>query len=259
MISIDKEFMRKIAEKGKRIDGREADAYREITIENNVVTSAEGSSKVKIGNTQVIAGVKLGVGKPFSDTPDEGVLMVAAELLPLASPEFENGPPGEQAIELSRVVDRAIRESKAIDFSKLCIAPKENVWMVYVDIDVIDDDGNLIDAACLAAVSALLSTRLPELDEENCVIEGTKTSKGLPMEGKPISNTFVKINGRIVADPKAEEMTALDARLTIGSLDKNGFTMCSMQKGGPEGFTFEELEQMIGMAEKKGAELRAML
>ena len=258
MISIDKELLRKMAEKGKRIDNRQADEYRQISIENNVVTSAEGSAKVTIGDTQVIVGVKLDVGTPFSDTPDEGVLMVAAELLPMASHEFEPGPPGEQAIELARVVDRAIRESKSIDFSKLCITPKEKVWMVYVDMDVINDGGNLIDAACLAATSALLSARMPELDEEKRVVQGTKTH-GLPMEGKPISNTFVKIANRIVTDPGMEEMNALDARLTIGSVEKNGFHLCSMQKGGMEGFTLEELDHMIELSEKKSKELRAML
>ncbi|MBI2173368.1 MAG: exosome complex protein Rrp42 [Candidatus Aenigmarchaeota archaeon] len=257
MITIDSEIIRKMAEKNKRIDGRDAESYRQVSIENGIVSSAEGSSRVRLGNTQVIAGVKIDVGTPFSDTPDEGVLMVAAELLTLASSEFEPGPPGEQAIELSRVVDRAIRESKAIDFSKLCITPKEKVWMVYVDIDVLDDDGNLIDAACLAAVSALLSARMPELDDEKRVKQGTKTSEGLPMKGKPVSNTFVKIGGLIMSDPKIEEVKAMDARLTVGSLE-NGM-LCSMQKGGSEGFTFEEMERMLDMAEKKGKELRNML
>ena len=259
MITIDSEIIRKMAEKGKRIDGRDAESYRQVSIENGIVSSAEGSCRVRLGNTQVIAGVKIDVGTPFSDTPDEGVLMVAAELLTLASSEFEPGPPGEQAIELSRVVDRAIRESKAIDFSKLCITPKEKVWMVYVDIDVMDDDGNLIDAACLAAVSALLSARMPELDDDKRVKQGTKTSEGLPMKGKPISNTFVKIGSRIMCDPKIEEVKAMDARLTIGSLEKDGFRLCSMQKGGSEGFTFEEMERMLDMAEKKSKELRDML
>ncbi len=258
MITIDKELMRKMSDRGKRIDNRQADEYRQISIENNVVTSAEGSAKVTIGDTQVIVGVKLDVGTPFSDTPDEGVLMVAAELLPMASHAFEPGPPGEQAIELARVVDRAIRESKAIDFSKLCITPKEKVWMVYVDMDVVNDGGNLIDAACLAAVSALVSAKIPELDEEQRVKQGTKTH-GLPIEGKPISNTFVKIGSRIVVDPCIEEMNSLDARLTIGSVENNGFMLCSMQKGGSEGFTLEELDSMIEMSEKKSKELRAML
>ena len=36
------------------------------------------------------------------------------ELLPMAFPTFESGPPSEQAIEYSRVVDRGIRESKML-------------------------------------------------------------------------------------------------------------------------------------------------
>src|SRR3989344_7494439 len=112
MMAVDSELIRKMIERGKRLDHRPFDQYREMTIEAGIISSAEGSARVKLGNTEVIVGVKLGVGTPFPDTQDEGVLMVTAELLPLAHPDFESGPPGEDAIELARVVDRAIRESK---------------------------------------------------------------------------------------------------------------------------------------------------
>jgi len=92
----------------------------------------------------VFAGVKLEIGTPYPDTPDEGGLMINTELIPLSNPEFESGPPGIQAIELSRVVDRGIRESKAIDMKKLCIEPKEKVWTVIVDIIPINDEGNYV-------------------------------------------------------------------------------------------------------------------
>src|SRR3989344_1235312 len=102
MIEIDINLIKETARKEKRIDNRPFDKYREILIEKNYVTSAEGSARVKIGGTEVVAGIKFGVGEPFSDTPDEGTLMCSAELLLLASPEFEPGPPGIQAIELAR-------------------------------------------------------------------------------------------------------------------------------------------------------------
>src|SRR3990172_5444057 len=153
MNEIDTAVIRKLAGSDKRIDHRKFNQYRDISVETNVITSAEGSARVRIGNTEVIAGIKIDVGTPFKDTPDEGVLMVAGEFVPLASEDFESGPPGEDAIELSRVVDRAIRESKCVDFEKLCIKEGEKVWMIYVDIDVIDDCGNLIDACSLAALS----------------------------------------------------------------------------------------------------------
>ncbi|KAF0176726.1 MAG: exosome complex component RRP42 [Nitrospirae bacterium] len=205
----------------------------------------------------MVAGVKLGAGEPFSDRPDEGVLIVNAELLPLASPEFEPGPPGAQAIELARVVDRAIRESKCIDFKKLAIN-EEKVWMIYVDIDVLDDDGNLIDAAGLAAVAALSSAQMPSLEDEKINI-GKKTGP-LPMSGLPISATFVKINNRLMADPNIAEYKAIDARLTVGTIDKpEGIKLCSMQKGGSQGLTIEEVEQIIDMAIEKGEELRKLV
>ena len=260
MISIDPTLIKQMAESGKRLDNRKPDQYREIVIEKNVITSAEGSARVRIGNTEVVAGVKMDVGDPFSDTPNEGVLMVGAEFLPLASPDFESGPPGEAAIELARVVDRAIRESKIMDVEKLCIKEGEKVWMVFVDIDILDDDGNLIDAASLAAIAALSTVKIPKLDENMKVVYGEKGTESLSLKGRALSTTFVKIGNSIFADPSLPEFEALDARLTVGTFNHDGKTMLSsMQKGGSEGFTLEEIERIMDMAIKKGDELRALL
>ncbi len=104
---------------GKRIDGRTLTDYREFTIEQGVIEKAEGSARVFLGKTQILVGVKVETGEPFPDTPNEGVMTVNAELVPLASPTYETGPPDETSIELARIVDRGIRESKAIDTEKL--------------------------------------------------------------------------------------------------------------------------------------------
>ena len=121
--AIKRDYLANLAEQGKRADGRRIDEYRNIEIETNIISKAEGSARVKIGNTQVIAGIKMDMGDPYSDTPDSGVMTTAAELIPLASPDFESGPPREDAIELARVVDRGIRESEIIEVDKLCIEP----------------------------------------------------------------------------------------------------------------------------------------
>ena len=49
----------------KREDGRALDEYRDISIETNVISKAEGSARVKIGGTQVIVGIKPQLGTPF--------------------------------------------------------------------------------------------------------------------------------------------------------------------------------------------------
>ncbi|MEM5804572.1 MAG: RNA-binding protein, partial [Candidatus Aenigmatarchaeota archaeon] len=111
MMDMQDRYIKKMMEDSKvRLDGRSFDQFREVSIETNVVTSAEGSARVKIGNSLVLAGVKMDVMEPYPDTPDEGNLVVDAELLPIASPDFEPGPPDEHAIEIARVVDRGIRE-----------------------------------------------------------------------------------------------------------------------------------------------------
>lgn len=260
MIGIDPQLVKDLIYMGKRTDNRRFDEYREIVIEKNIIKTAEGSARVKIGDTEVIAGVKFGVGEPFPDTQDEGVLMVSAEFLPLASPEFESGPPGEDSVELSRVVDRAIRESKTIDFKKLCITPGEKTWMVFVDIDILDDDGNLIDAASIAAVSALMTAKIPQLDEDGKIDYKKERTEPIPMIGIPLSTTCVKIGDKILVDPNLSEIHALDARLTVGTFDKDGeVVLCSMQKGGTVGLTVEEIEKIIELAERKGEQIRELV
>ncbi len=263
MIEIDRNLVRIISTKGKRIDGRGFDEYRKIEIEPGVITSAEGSARVRIGNTEVIAGVKMEPGTPYPDTKDQGVFMVNTEFLPLASEEFESGPPNENSIEVARVVDRAIRESKCIDFRKLCIEEGKTVWMVFVDISVIDHDGNLIDAAGLAAMQALANTRLPKLVKNKDSYEldfETKTNEKLPISSIPISTTFAKINSRIMADPCLIEENGMDARLTVGTFDDgDSIKFASMQKGGTEGFTEDELSGILDMAERHGKELRKLI
>jgi exosome complex component RRP42 len=259
IIEVDMNLIRTMVINGKRIDKRKLDEYRKITVEKGIIPSAEGSARVRLGDTEIVAGVKISLGEPFPDRPEDGVLMVNAELVPLAAADFESGPPGKDAIELARVVDRTIRESKAVDLSKLCITKKEKVWMVSIDIDVMDYDGNFIDAACLASVAALHNAKMPKLDEEGKIIYGELTDEKLPVNGMPVATTFVKINGKILADPTFSELEAMDARLTVGTVDKDGIYVSAMQKGGSVGLTMEEMESILGMAETKGEELRKLI
>src|SRR3989338_3656326 len=236
-----REHIIKLLNTGIRLDGRKLTEYRKpIEVEQGVVKTAEGSARVKIGETDVMVGVKLEVGTPYPDTPDEGTIIVGAELLPLSNPEFELGPPGIQAVELARVVDRGIRESKAIDFKKLCIEEGNKVWLVVIDICTINDDGNLLDASSLAALAALKTVKFPKYDEKaEKVNYKEKTSKKLEVEKEPIAITVTKIGGKLIVDPTTEEEKVLDARLTVIT-EKDG-TLCALQKGGDAPLTSDEV------------------
>jgi exosome complex component RRP42 len=253
-----KQHMNDFFRKGIRFDGRKFDEYRNITIETGISKSAEGSARVRIGETEVMVGVKFELGKPYPDSPDEGTIMVGAELLPMSNPEFEPGPPSIQAVELARVVDRGIRESKVIDFQKLCVKEGEQCWVVTIDIMTINVDGNLFDAGALASIIALKEARIPKIDNETTVNYKELTKEKLPLSKKdPVSVTVCKIGNTYIVDPTAEEEKVVDARLTVATTNEG--KICAMQKGGVAPLSLADIEAMTALASKKCNELRTYI
>lgn len=53
--------------------------------------------------------------------PNEGSLRFNVEFSPMASPNFEPGRPTENANELARLIERGLRETKAVDLEALCV------------------------------------------------------------------------------------------------------------------------------------------
>lgn len=242
---------------GKRLDGRGLTDFREVQIEVGVAGRAEGSARVRLGKTEVLVGVKIEVGEPFADMPDSGVLTVNAELVPLASPMFEPGPPNENAVELARIVDRGIRESKVIALEALCVEPGKKVFIVFVDVYVLNHNGNLIDASALAAIAALLNTKMFNYEMKEGEIEVKPGYTPLPVKNYPIAVTFAKINDKLIVDPWLEEEQVMDARLTI-TTDKDG-QICALQKGGYGYFTTKEIIEAAKIAQEKAKELRKLV
>ena len=248
-----KEHLMKCLNKNTRSDGRKLAEYRPVAVKYGFSKSAEGSASVKIGDTEVLVGVKLSVEKPYPDSPDSGNLMVNVELRPLSNPKFEPGPPGDQAIELARVVDRCIREAKSIDVKKLCIKKGELVWGVIIDICTLNDNGNLFDAAALGAIAALKNARFPKL-VENVVEYGSITDETLPIVSEPVTVTVMKIGDKFLVDPLPEEEALTEARLTIAVTQKG--EICALQKGGSSPLSVEDIDAMVEIALEKAPELR---
>lgn len=248
MPTIEEEQIRYLAFEKRRMDERGPEAFRDLTVEINPIGAAEGSARIKLGKTDLIVGVKMSAGTPYPDKPDEGVLITGAELKPMAHKDFSGGPPSQEAVEIARVVDRGIRESRMIDTNKLCITPGQEVWMLFVDIQVIDFDGNIIDAATLGALLAL----------HNTIVPANRFGKGedykLDVNGWPVATTFVMINGQLMADPIAVEEAVADARLTVTTDEKNDIR--AMQKGLSGTFTYEQVGEAVDLAARLSQELR---
>jgi exosome complex component RRP42 len=245
---IKKDFIYNLLLKGERIDGRTFDQYREISIQRDVIRKAEGSALVKLGSSQVLVGVKMQPGEPFQDTPNKGVIISNAELVPLASPSFEPGPPNEVGIELARLVDRGVRESKAVDLKALCIVPGKQVWIIFIDVHILDDCGNILDAASLGAIAALLSTKVP------AARFGLGEDYNLPIRDIPIATTAIEFNDVLMFDPGVDEEAIANTRLTIIST-MNG-NICGSQKSCTGMLKPEQVYRIIDIACEKAKEIR---
>ncbi len=248
---LKRDYMSKLLGKGMRADGRKFDEPRPLKVETGFVGSAEGSARVMLGDTQVVVGVKLISGEPFPDTPNSGVLTTNAELIPMASETFEGGPPDQESIEVARVIDRGIREGHAVDMSRLVIEPGKEVWIMFVDVHVLDYDGNLFDAANIGANAAF----------KTAVVPAKRAGKGedfpLPVLHQPISVTSVKVDGKILVDPTHDEERVAEARLTVATIETGN--LCAMQKGLDGAFTHDEVLKIVDNARRLGNDIRSKI
>jgi exosome complex component RRP42 len=254
--NLRKNAMVEMLSKGQRTDGRGLTDFRKLTIKAGTMIKAEGSAQVDLGNTRVIAGVKIAAGAPFPDTPDEGVLIVGAEVLPIASAYAEPGPPDEDTIELARVVDRGVRESHMVDLKQMVIEPGKKVYTVFVDVTVINVDGNLLDATSYAVVTALATTKFKKMTiKEDQVVQLEETS-ALPVTTIPVSVTVARVGNILFLDPTSEEESIREARLTFATTEGKP---CAAQKGGTSGFTPEEVLKALDLAVEKAKTIEPIL
>lgn len=256
--SLKRNQILELLEKGQRFDGRAIDEPRTLSIETGVIPKANGSARVRLGDTEVVTGIKVQPDKPFPDMGDKGIFICTAEILPLAHPTAEPGPPGEDVIELARVVDRGIRESGMIDLSQLVLEKNKSVIAIFSDNSIIDHDGNLFDACSYASTAAILSSKIPKWEMKDdllALVEGQDSDA--PITTIPISVTMGRIGDHIIVDPNGDEWACMDARITI-TTNSDG-NICALQKGGADGFTSEQLVKCAEISISLGAKIREII
>jgi exosome complex component RRP42 len=251
--TITEQYLRERLTKGVREGGRGMFSFRKIDLEIGKMVNAEGSAEINLGNTKVLVGIKLDVGEPMKDKPDEGGIMTGCELLPLAHHSYDAGPPSAESVELARVIDRGIRAAGIIDLKKLFIEEKK-VWNVFVDVYVLNYDGNLFDAGTLAAVAALANARMPKYEDGKVIREG-KLGR-FEISNLATSCTFAKVAGTTVLDTDGNEEDFSEARLTISNDEK---VIRAMQKGLGGSFAPKEVDALIETAFEKSKDLRRLI
>jgi exosome complex component RRP45 len=147
-----------------RTDGRESlNDYRSLKISLDHHT---GSAQVQLGKTRVLASVSCDIVRPQPHNPTDGILLINTTFSKMSSEQATKSDAtssSDEEILVSRLLERAFKRSRAIDTEGLCIVASEKVWQIRVDIRVLDHEGNVTDCACIAAMSALLSFKRPDV------------------------------------------------------------------------------------------------
>ncbi|CAM0945707.1 unnamed protein product [Alopecurus aequalis] len=259
----EREFIEHALQSDLRIDGRRPFDFRKLKI---AFGREDGSAEVELGETRVMGYVTAQLVQPYKDMPNEGTLAIFTEFSPMADPSFEPGRPGEAAIELGRVIDRGLRESRAVDMESLCVVAGKQVWMIRVDLHILDNGGNLIDAANIAALAALCTFRRPECtvggdDGQQVTIHDPEVRDLLPLtiHHLPVAVTFAYFgDGNImVIDPTYKEEAVMGGRMTA-TINSNG-DVCSIQKAGGEGVMSSVIMQCLRIASVKAADITSKI
>ena len=238
----------------KRIDGRHPKELRPISIQANLLSKAEGSALVSMGSTKILTGIKVELGTPFPDRPDEGTFTVNAELLPLASTSFEPGPPDERGVELARVVDRSIREGGVLDLKKLCLVEGEKVYIIFIDIYVLDYDGNYFDPSLISALAALATAKIPRYEIVDGKPQKTEEYFSLELNSLPFTVMVGVLGERFLVDPQMEEEKVLDVSMIIGTDEKGNITC--IQKNSPGQVSISLMDEILETVIEKTGEIR---
>ncbi|KAG6413930.1 hypothetical protein SASPL_126645 [Salvia splendens] len=240
-------FIKGGIEQDLRTDGRKRLTYRPIFLETGIIPQASGSARVKLGATDVIASVKVELGKPNPSYPDKGKVSIYVDCSPTAEPSFQGRGGEELSTELSSALERCLLGGKSgagagIDLSSLCIVRGKKVcWDLYIDGLVVSSDGNMLDALGAAIKAALSNTVIPKVqvsanapsDETPEVDVSDEEFLQFDTSGVPVIVTLTKVGGHYIVDATTEEESQMSSAVSV-SINRLG-RICGLTKRGGAG------------------------
>ncbi|KAJ4885997.1 3'-5'-exoribonuclease family protein [Raphanus sativus] len=242
-----------------RTDGRKRLTYRDVYVETGVIPQANGSARVRIGGTDVIASVKAELGRPSSLQPDKGKVAVFIDCSPTAEPTFGGRGGEELSSELALALQICLLGGKSgagagINLSSLLIKEGRVCWDLYIDGLVISSDGNLLDALGAAIKAALTNTAIPKVqvsaevadDEQPEIDISDEEYQQFDTSSVPVIVTLTKVGNHYIVDATAEEESQMSSAVSI-SVNRAGH-ICGLTKRGGSGLDPSVILDMISVA-----------
>lgn len=108
------------------------------------------------------------------------------------------------ANQMSKLLQKIIIGSNALDPESLCIVTGKFVWQLTIDCIVVKDDGNIIDAMLNGTIVALMDMKKPIVNVESSGVSLGNKQLQLSLAHTPFSFTFGLVNNSIFIDPSRQ-------------------------------------------------------
>ena len=191
----------------ERIDNRNHNQLRDISIETNVNIHAEGSVLITFGNTKVICNASIENNVPrWMKNSDEGWVTGEYGMLPRStnermSREAARGKQSGRTQEIQRLIGRSLRQAVNLKYLK--------GKTINVDCDVIQADGGTRTASITGGCVALFLAIKNHHDDQRA-IKSYIAAVSLGIK-----------NNKVLLDLNYEEDSTADTDLNIVMNDKN--------------------------------------
>ena len=218
-----KKYLEKFLDAGVRPDGRTSSSRSLFEVRTNVIESSLSSASVRIGDSMVIASIKSGIfsvpeGIVLVGTQAQGQLTVACDYSLCALGERRIAQ--LEGSRISKRIESVLNTRAVFDKSQLDVQFAQDdeqqeelkkqtkpVWDICVDLLIVRDDGSVLDAALLAAVTALANTKLARINRETMKV--TDDSIPLQISTVPIGVSFCMYGSKFLVDPCGDEEDVL--------------------------------------------------
>ncbi|RLM69580.1 exosome complex component RRP43 [Panicum miliaceum] len=254
-----------------RPDARRLSEARPTTVALGAVSSAHGSALVRLGDTAMLASVKLEVMSPPAESSDDGSIAVEFHMPPICSPLVRPGRPADVAPVISKALEDVLMSSGMLNLKDLCLISGKASWLAYLDIYCLNADGSLFDAALISAVAAFTHLEIPlvSVGDDGRVFtvggnEGktkfelvNREKRKLTLGDIPFSLTCALHKDSILADPTSEEESIIETYVTVvvDSSDR----IVSIQKLGGTVTSMTAVKECISLAKERRRKLREIL
>ena len=224
----------------ERIDNRNHNQLRDITIEPNVNIHAEGSVLITFGNTKVICNASIENNVPrWMRNSDEGWVTGEYGMLPRSTNErmgreAARGKQSGRTQEIQRLIGRSLRQAVNLKYLK--------GKTVNIDCDVIQADGGTRTASVTGGCVALFLAIKNHHDDQRA-IKSYVAAVSLGIK-----------NNRVLLDLNYDEDSSADTDLNIVMNDKD--ELIEIQGSAEDApFSKSELIDMLDLGSSASAEI----